>query len=410
MLPLSIPEILNLVVESITGFVSNAAKHNGAAVALEELSGNIDSTSLSKWTSRLSRLRSMTLWDGSGLNASVGEAIATYCPNFDDLTFYSCVGTDSDKSLAAFLDALRPNSLQSFTVIGSNEIGEATLGSLNSQAKSLKTLKLSNLRNQAITHLSLLEGCDALETLSLWDNDGILDLEATQNDIFLAVIGWLERCERLQNLTLTNFRNGPAIVTKVCLRDNIHLKSLEVVRYPLVNNQDFHRAISHQTSLESLELRADAEDSFGDDVKTLVTAICKLTKLKYLDILQTSEFFGTGDIRLLASNLLQLEEFSFAGYGVDDQIWDSLSLLVQLRALGIHAITSFTSDGLLGYISGLQETNRGLILSVMNQTLEYDLSPDEIRMIQETIAQKVNGKFEFVLLREAESSFGSDSD
>ncbi|RFU26896.1 hypothetical protein B7463_g9458, partial [Scytalidium lignicola] len=410
MLQLNIPEILNLVVESITSFVSSAAKRHGAAVALEELSGNIDSTALSRLTSRLSRLRSMTLWDGSGLNESIGAAIAEYCPNFDDLTFYSCVGDNSDKSLATFFNSLRPNSIQSFTIIGFNEIGPETLTSLNTQSKSLKTLKLSNLKNQAIKHLSLLEGCDALETLSLSDNDGVVDLEATENDIFLAVIAWLERCDKLQNFTLTNFRNGPAIGTKICLCDNIHLKSLEVVRYPFTNNQNFHKAISHQTALESLELRADVVDAFADDISTLVTAICKLTKLRYLDILQTSEFFSTGEIRHLAFHLRQLEEFSFGGYGVDDKIFDSLSLLLQLRALNVYAISSFTFEGILDYVSNLQQSNRGLILSVMNQTLEHDLSQSEIKIIQDTITQKVNGKFEFVLLREGSSSFGSDSD
>ncbi|KAH8821567.1 hypothetical protein F5884DRAFT_93422 [Xylogone sp. PMI_703] len=410
-LQLNVPEILNLVVESITSFVSSAAKRNKAAVALEELSGNIDSTTLSRCTSRLSRLRSMTLWEGNGLNESVGTAIAENCPNFDDLTVYSCVGDNADRSLASFFNSLRPNSLKSFTVIASNEIGLETLHSLDGHSKSLKSLKLSSLRSQAIAHLSLLENCDALETLSLVDNDGTIDLEATENDIFLTMIAWLGKCNDLQNLTLKRFRNGPSIVTKVCLRDNIHLKSLEVVRYPLLNSQDFHRAISHQTALESLELRAEGtDDAFADDIETLVTSICKLTELRYLNILQTSEYFSTKEIKLLASHLGQLEELSFSGYGVDDEIFGALSHLTQLRALNIYAISSFSFAGLVGYVSTLKESNQGLVLSVMNQTLESNLEQSEIRSIQDTIAKNVNGKFEFVLLREAESSFGSDSD
>jgi hypothetical protein len=46
----------------------------------------------------------------------------------------------------------------------------------------------------------------------------------------------------------------------------------------------------------------------------------------------------------------------------------------------------------------------------MCASAESDLSPDQIATIRDTIAQKVDGKFDFVLHREAGSEFDSDSE
>jgi hypothetical protein len=61
---LNIPVVLDLVGESITSFVSVSATENRATVALDDIApGNISSVVLPRWTGRLSRLKSMTLWD-----------------------------------------------------------------------------------------------------------------------------------------------------------------------------------------------------------------------------------------------------------------------------------------------------------------------------------------------------------
>ena len=84
--------------------------------------------------------------------------------------------------------------------------------------------------------------------------------------------------------------------------------------------------------------------------------------------------------------------------------------LHNLRTLEIQAVTSFSTDSILSYISTLQFTNQGLNLLVANQNAEYDISDEEKFIIQESIAEKVNGKFEYELFKEAGSEEDSDTD
>ena len=64
----------------------------------------------------------------------------------------------------------------------------------------------------------------------------------------------------------------------------------------------------------------------------------------------------------------------------------------------------------MSYILTLQPTNAGLQLSVMCADVNSDLAPHEILNIKDALAAKVDGKFDFVLYREAESDFSTDSD
>jgi hypothetical protein len=353
----------------------------------------------------------MTLFDGAVLNVNVGKAINQHCPDFNDLTFFHCHGEQVDSDMAAFLGALRINSLQSFTAIGAQGIGTQILIALNTHSQSLKTLKLNGLVTDAIRNLSFLRGCEALEVIELHDADGWIDLEITENDVFLEIVAWLCRCERLKELTLDKFASAPAILTPLCLNENTKLQKLDVRQYTLVGNQDFHKAIAHQTTLESLSLRAEAEGGTYDDIEILLSSLSQLTRLKSLDIYETSDFFSSPRIAQLASNLPELRDFTFSGYDATDDIWPSIASLRHLRTLNSIALSSYTFDGLLNYIDALRPTNRGLILSVMSQNLASDLSEEEKAAIQQSIAAKVGGRFEFVLFRESnEVDFDSLSD
>ena len=102
-------------------------------------------------------------------------------------------------------------------------------------------------------------------------------------------------------------------ILTLCLKVNndIRLRELEVKGYNLPGNLDFHRAIAHQTSLESLTLNADPEDAFRDDIDALVLSICQLKHLKYLNLLSISDYFRTPEILQLSQNLKGLEELWF---------------------------------------------------------------------------------------------------
>jgi hypothetical protein len=236
-----------------------------------------------------------------------------------------------DSDLASFFSGLRSNSLRSFTAISAQSIGPETLLALNNHSSSLKILKLNGLKSDAIKSLSLLQGCEALEVLDIQDADGLINLETTENDVFLEVVAWLGRCRRLKELSFKKFLSAPAILTDICLRDQIRLKKLEVLEYPLVSNRVFHQAISQQASLECLILRADPEGSFRDDIDTLVSSISQLSNLKELDLLYTSDYFKSAEIRQLASNLTNLEKITFSGFDVTDEIWPSVAGLHHLR-------------------------------------------------------------------------------
>ncbi|KAN0103053.1 hypothetical protein V8E51_011366 [Hyaloscypha variabilis] len=406
---LDVPVILDLVGESITNYVSTAATQNGATVALEEISGEISGLALPRWVGRISKLKSMTLWDGAALSESVATSIGHNCPQFDDLTFYGS-NPDIDQDLASFFSGLKKDSLRSFTALSANAVGPETLLSLNHHKSSLQRLKLDGLRSAAIKNLSLLQGCVGLVSLEIQDSDGSVNLEATENDIFLEVIAWLGRCEKLRELLLRNLASGPAILTQVCLRNNVRLHTLQVTNYPLLGNQDFHRALSHQTSLESLSLKADPEGTFRDDIDVLIASISQLHKLRYLNLVNTSDDFHTSEILKLSSALTRLEDLSFGGYDVTDDLWRGLANLHQLRILNISAMTSFSFDGILSYISALKDSNKGLALWVMSQKAENPLSDYEQSIIKQSITEKVDGKFDFTLFREADSDSESFSD
>lgn len=299
--------VVDMVGELISKYAGDSAERNGGTAALEELSGEIQKDSLPKWIRRLPRLRSLTLWKGFVLNKTVADAVRDHCPDFESLTLYYGLGTEVDTCLSCFFMGLRSNTLRSLQIFSHHDAGPQTFLSLNNHHASLKHLSLGSLRGPALSSLSLLKGCTAIETLVLQDLVGRTDLEATENDVFLEFVAWLTSCKQLKNISLSNFLNGPKILTAVCLEHAIKLDSLHLAKYTLVGNQDFHRALAHQTSLTSLHLEGDAEDSFRDDIDTLVMCLGQLKNLKYLNILDISDYFRTSEIQLLALNLPKVE-------------------------------------------------------------------------------------------------------
>lgn len=230
------------------------------------------------------------------------------CNDFDSLNLMLCQGEDSDTTMSDFFFGLRPNTMRLLQVISYNEIGGQTLVALSSHGESLRDLNLGSLKSPALRNLSLLKGCRSLESLTLEASDENLDLEATENDTYLETIAWLTSCANLKNIRLQNFANGPAILTSICLEEKIKLEKLELLNYAVVGNRDFHLSLMQQTSLQSLYLRGDATGAFRDDNDTLVSSICKLTNLTYLNVIDTSDFFENHEIQLLATHLPKVKE------------------------------------------------------------------------------------------------------
>jgi hypothetical protein len=298
--------ILSLVGDSISKFVGESAITHGGTAALEEISGTIEKNALSRWIGCLSRLRSIRLWDGGILDGAVADIISAHCLDFNSLSIYLCKGSQADANLASFLGSLRANTLRFLQVISHNDIEGETFLALSHHSESLRDLRIGGLQAPAMRALSLLRHCTAIQNLELQDGGTAIDLEATENDTFLEVIAWLTNCRQLKIISLKDFANGPAILAPVCLENNIRLESLSLYNYPLINNQDFHRALAHQNSLESLDLKANAEDAFRDDIDVLVASLCHLTNLKYLNLLDTSDYFNAQNVQSIANKLTKV--------------------------------------------------------------------------------------------------------
>jgi Leucine-rich repeat (LRR) protein len=220
---IDIPAVLDLVGESITNFLSDAATRKHADVGLEDLAGDISSLSLPRWIGQLSRLKRLSLWDGSILNREVALALNATCFEFEDLTFFMCNphgrdASDIDHDLAEFFGTLRSDTLRAFSALSSRLVGAETLLALNNHSKSLRSLKLVELESDAIRKLSYLQGCKAIEVLDIKDAHGSVNLEATENDIFLEVISWLCGCSKLQDVRFTNLLSAPAILEHLCCK------------------------------------------------------------------------------------------------------------------------------------------------------------------------------------------------
>ncbi len=304
--------------------------------------------------------------------------------------------------MGVFLTGLRPDTLEYFEVISFSDLGLETFLALNQHKTSLRELRLSNLKTEAIHALPALKACTAIEALHLEELHGTTDLtdsEGSQSNVLREIIEWLGSCKHLETITVKKLRNGPAILTSVLLENSIHLRKLEVEGYTMRDNQDFHRALASQPDLLTVKLKGDSEDVVRDDLDILVGSLSNLVQLRDLQLREVSDYFRDEHICTLASKLTQLEELYTSGFGITDIVWWDISRLSNLRTLSFNAMTGFTLTGILGYISSLGAGNKGLVISIDNADPGSNLDEEEQRVVREALASKVEGRFNFTLMR-----------
>jgi hypothetical protein len=185
----------------------------------------------------------------------------------------------------------------------------------------------------------------------------------------------------------------------ILCENSIHLRKLELENYTMLESREFHQALALQPSLQVVKLQGDSEGVYRDDIDALVDSLTKLTKLRDLELREVSDYFHNEQVIELARHLVNLEELVIGGFCITDQVWPELSRLRSLRSLCFTASTSFTAEGILGFISKLGPGNSGLVLSVMNEETSSDLSEDSLISIRQALFKQVEGKFEFVLNR-----------
>ena len=371
---------------------------------LEEFSGNellaagIPQHSIPK----LPNLQTLKVFRGEALE-NTGSLLRDHCPLFNTLSFYGWQHPEADSHLATLLGELRPNSLRSFEVHGSSQIGPESFLALNNHRESLRELKLPDTSASALPDLVLLKGCTNIQTLLLSEQISTQDLEKDHNDRFLEMIAWLRECTSLQSLTFHKFISAPALLKHVALEHKVRLNRLELVDYNMPANKEFHQALAHQVSLQHLHLRGDPGEA-PHESNILVESLSKLIHLIDLRLQDISDYFLNHHIIQLASNLPKLEAFETSGYGITDEIWPAMRNLNRLRYLQFNALSRFTTDGLINFIFSLLPSNLGLKLIVMMQENDHDISEDEQVMIRQAIEDKVGGRFSFMLWKGRQAS------
>lgn len=220
------------------------------------------------------------------------------------------------------------------------------------------------------------------------------DLENLPNDAFLETVAWLKKCKKLQNLALTMFSSAP-VIAPILLEKSIHLTSFEYEGSGIQDTAKFYQMLANQTSLQRLSLTGNVgEHALEADV--LVESLSKLINLTHLGLEEISESFVDRHIVQLAGSLPKLEVWWTNASSLTDIIWGKVATLRVLQRLHLTALMSFTTDGILDFIEKLGPGNKGLVLSVTTFDMNCDFFV-ELTLIKETIAKKVEGRFEFIL-------------
>ncbi|KAI5211123.1 hypothetical protein E4T38_01735 [Aureobasidium subglaciale] len=383
-----------------------------AAPMLEELTEpivgeyNILSSALPRWAPDLSRLRSLELWDGKTLgDETVQNLLHKHCPYLNRINIYQWRDDESDVLLARFLNNMPKNTLQYFENIGECGIGIETCRALNTHAESLRFLALA-IPDKGIEGLGLMKNCTVIETLKLTDTQPPHDLKEMQKDTLHGMIEWLKQCTKLREVNLTDFISAPDILTPALSEEGVDLEDLQInarrddCMYALREHSEFHAAIGLQTKLQSLVLKADPDPLEPVARNQLCESLCELRDLRYLQLTRSSDYFQDDQLQLLGENLLNLEDLNVSGWLLSDSTLATLSNLGNLKSLTFNGLSVFTADGLLEFIDKLGPSNRGLAISIDMASLDAALSGEEQDLVRDTLATKVQGRFEYQLVRD----------
>jgi hypothetical protein len=151
--------------------------------------------------------------------------------------------------------------------------------------------------------------------------------------------------------------------------------------------------------LRELVLTADVDLMSEEVDHNVIRAICALGNLRQLRLSRISENFTDVEIQSLASSLPLLELLVVGGIGITDAIWPVLAQLRQLKHLAITGVTCFTAEGILSFVSSLGEGNRNMVLSMLYVDPDYSIEHAVLDSIRDTVASKLDGRFEYTLLR-----------
>ncbi|KAL4807115.1 hypothetical protein BDV18DRAFT_136925 [Aspergillus unguis] len=375
------------------------------------MSCDVPPTILNEWIETSPQLQSLTLWSGAALSQGAGEKFREHCPEFKQLRIFLWQNkppSNAEAEAEELFNALRPNSLEYFEVLSFCHLGPKSIKALGTQKDSLIELKLTSLNLDTIRELPSLGALPRLEVLSLTDSQ-----PAAPDEQFYTVLGlvaeWMRSCTKLKRLELRRFMHDTKLLSQVLKGEEVHLASLSLAGFSLPRDTEFLDVLQEQRSLEILYLRGDGSPMPGEN-DLLVDALGNINKLRELELKDVSDFFTMEQAGELAMALPDLERLWISGEAFNDSIWPTLLCLQKLKSLAIYALSNFTADGVLEFVSQLGSGNKGLYLSILNATSDVNFPEDAQTMIREVLAENLDGSFDFGLAQEEFSDASSELD
>ncbi|KKK15086.1 putative DNA polymerase alpha catalytic subunit [Aspergillus rambellii] len=362
--------------------------------------GSVAPTTLNEWIEGSPQLQALTVWSGSTLSQHAGQKIHDHCPEFKQLRIYSwqsIAPQNADTDAEELFKELHPNSLEYFEVLSFSHLGSRSIKALGTQRESLVELKLTYLDIEAIAELPSLSELPKLEVLALTDS-----MPTTWNDQFYTTIGqvadWIRSCKKLKRLDLRKFVDDAELLTQVLANNEIRLTSLSFAGYMLANSRGFFDAVCTHQSLEVLYLQGEGSETPEDNEK-LVQALIGLQDLRELELKDVSDWFTMDHVMTLTPFLPRLERLWISGEAFDDSVWSAFLCLQNLQSLAIYALSNFTAEGVLDFITQLGPGNRGLSLSILNAASDIYFPEEAQNLIREILATKLDGSFDFGLVQ-----------
>lgn len=294
-----------------------------------------------------------------------------------------------------FLNDLHPHTLEHFEIVSYSELGPRSIAGIGSHINSLEVLKLSSLDADAIKALSSLPTPPRLKTLTLTDSKP-LPVDDTYNPMVREISEWIHGCRSLRQLELRKFVDDTLLLSHALREGGPSLTTLGLASFRAVGVDSFNEALATQKSLQRLRLSGECLEE-AEDIVGMLMAISHLKDLRVLELLEITDACAQDDIKSLFLCLPHLEQLSIGADNFDDSVWHAFLWLPKLKSLSINALSDFTAQGILGFITQLGPENSGFNLSIMNSTNDANLTYEEQGLIRDTLENSLGGAFDFGL-------------
>ncbi|KAF9893881.1 hypothetical protein FE257_010051 [Aspergillus nanangensis] len=368
------------------------------AASIRGVSCNVSSSALIDWLDQLPLLQDMTIWSGASLMPHAADKIRNNCPDFKKLTIYQwedSLSSDVEVDSETFFNGLRPNTLEFFQTISCSQLGPRSIKALGTQLGSITELKLTSLTSETIAEMPSLTEPPCLRILVLTDS-----IPSIRNEKYYSIVTrlaeWIRSCKALRHLELRRFLDDPLLLSNVLADDKLRLSTLSLSSYNMTGSGAFHEALAFQNSLQSLTLRGEANE-FPTDNDLLVNTICNLNNLRELELKDISDCFTLDNVMSLTPFLPKLERLWISGDYFNDAAWSAFICFPNLQSLSISALSEFTAEGILNFISQLGPTNKGFSLSILNSVSETNITEEAQNLIREAMKASLDGSFDFGL-------------